>query len=125
MPPAAATSADGAASDSAQGQVTISTDTATLLDLVKEAGGDVIGLDWRVDIAAEWKRLGEVAVQGNFDPVLLFANPEVIRAEARKILEAVGSKPGFIFNLGHGILPETPVENVMALVDFVHSWPTR
>lgn len=99
------------------------TDTATLLDLVKEAGGDVIGLDWRVDIAREWKRLGDVAVQGNFDPVLLFAKPEVIRAEARKILEAVGSRPGFIFNLGHGILPETPVDHVTALVDFVHAWP--
>ncbi len=98
------------------------TDTATLLDLIKEAGGDVIGLDWRVDIAAEWKRLGQVAVQGNFDPVLLFAKPEAIFTEAREILAAVGSKPGFIFNLGHGILPETPVAHVLALVDFVHSW---
>ncbi len=98
------------------------TDTATLLPLMKEAGGDVIGLDWRVDIAETWKQLGEVAVQGNFDPVLLFSTPEVIRAEAEKILRAVGSKPGFIFNLGHGILPETPVENVLGLVDFVHQW---
>lgn len=99
------------------------TDTTSLLDQVKAAGGNVIGLDWRVDIADAWEKLGDVAVQGNFDPVLLFSKPETIFAEARKILEAVGSKPGFIFNLGHGILPETPVDHVMALVDYVHSWP--
>jgi len=98
------------------------TDTATLLPHLKEAGGDVIGLDWRVDLTKAWESLGEVAVQGNFDPVLLFSKPEVIFAEAEKILSAVGSKPGFIFNLGHGILPETPVENVLGLVDFVHQW---
>ncbi|HKY63171.1 MAG TPA: uroporphyrinogen decarboxylase [bacterium] len=99
------------------------TDTATLLELMKEAGGDVIGLDWRVDIASTWDRLGSVAVQGNFDPVLLFAKPEAIRAEAERLLAAVGSRPGYIFNLGHGILPETPVENVLTLVNFVHAWP--
>lgn len=101
------------------------TDTTSLLDQIKGAGGDVIGLDWRVDIAQAWRQLGDVAVQGNFDPVLLFSEPDVIRAEARKILEAVGSKPGFIFNLGHGILPETPVDHVMALVDFVHGWKMK
>jgi uroporphyrinogen decarboxylase len=98
------------------------TDTASLLELMKQAGGEVIGLDWRVDIAQAMQRLGDVAIQGNFDPVLLFSKPEVIRAEAEKILKTVGSKPGFIFNLGHGILPEAPVDNVMALVDFVHGW---
>jgi len=98
------------------------TGTATLLQLQKEAGGDVIGLDWRVDLASTWKGLGEVAVQGNLDPAILFSKPEVIRAEARKILDAVGEKPGFIFNLGHGILPETPVDHVLDLVDFVHGW---
>lgn len=101
------------------------TDTTSLLDQIQAAGGDVIGLDWRVDIAQARRQLGDVAVQGNFDPVLLFSKPDVIRAEARKILEAAGSKPGFIFNLGHGILPETPVDHVMALVDFVHSWPVK
>lgn len=98
------------------------TGTASLLELMKEAGGDVIGLDSRVDIAEAWQRLGEVAVQGNFDPVLLFAEPEVIESEVQKILQEVGSKPGFIFNLGHGILPETPVDHVMHLVDCVHQW---
>jgi uroporphyrinogen decarboxylase len=101
------------------------TGTATLLALQKEAGGDVIGMDWRVDMARAWKELGPVAVQGNLDPALLFSKPEVIFAEARRLLEAVGSKPGFIFNLGHGILPETPVDHVMALVDFVHEWKPR
>ncbi len=101
------------------------TDTTSLLDQISQAGGDVIGLDWRVDLAQAWRQLGDVAVQGNFDPVLLFSKPDVIRAEARKILEAAGSKPGFIFNLGHGILPETPVDHVMSLVDGVHSWPVK
>ncbi len=82
----------------------------------------MIGLDWRNQVAGTWDRLGEVGVQGNLDPVLLFAKPEVFLKQAQEILEAVGAKPGFIFNLGHGILPETPVDHVMALVDFVHAW---
>ncbi|MCE9624381.1 MAG: uroporphyrinogen decarboxylase [Deltaproteobacteria bacterium] len=98
------------------------TGTATLLSLQKAAGGDVIGLDWRQDIAKTWEGLGDVAIQGNLDPVILFSRPEVIRAEAKKILDAVGSKPGFIFNLGHGILPETPVDHVLDLVEYVHRW---
>lgn len=98
------------------------TGTATLLELQKEAGGDVIGLDWRVEIGPTWERLGNVAVQGNLDPAILFSTPEIIRAEAKKILDAVGKKPGFIFNLGHGILPETPVDHVMDLIDFIHEY---
>ncbi len=99
------------------------TGTATLLELQKKAGGEVLGLDWRVDIQATWDSLGsEVGLQGNLDPVILFSKPEIIFQEARKILETVGSRPGFIFNLGHGILPETPVDHVMALVDFVQGW---
>lgn len=100
------------------------TGTATLLELQKEAGGDVIGLDWRVDIASTWERLGDVAIQGNLDPVILFFPIDVIKRETKRILDAVGNKPGFIFNLGHGILPETPVDHVKALVDFVHEWKT-
>lgn len=98
------------------------TQTTSLLPLMKEAGGDVISLDWRVDIAQAWDQLGEVAIQGNLDPALLFSKPAVFLKEAERILSAVGSRPGFIFNLGHGILPETPVDHVMALVDFVHDW---
>jgi len=101
------------------------TGTATLLNLQKEAGGDVIGVDWRTDIKKAWDDLGDVGVMGNLDPVILFSKPEVIFKEAEKILKKVGSRPGFIFNLGHGILPETPVDHVMALVDFVHEWGTR
>lgn len=102
------------------------TGTAALLELMREAGGDCIGLDWRVDLSEGWRRVGEdVAVMGNLDPVALFATPEHIRAQARRILERAGGRPGHIFNLGHGILPETPVENVIALVDAVHEMSRR
>ncbi len=82
---------------------------------------DVIGLDWRVDLGEAWQRLGyDVAVQGNLDPVALFAEPDEIRRRARAILDQAAGRPGHIFNLGHGILPDTPVDNVLALIDAVH-----
>jgi uroporphyrinogen decarboxylase len=97
------------------------TGTAALLELMSEAGGDCIGLDWRVDLAEGWRRIGEErAVMGNLDPVVLFAGVEQVRSQARRILERAGGRPGHVFNLGHGILPETPVDNVIALVDAVH-----
>jgi len=97
------------------------TGTAALLELMSEAGGDVIGLDWRVPLDEGWKRVGhDVGVMGNLDPVTLFANQHHLRTQAGKILEQAGGRPGHIFNLGHGILPETPVENVIALVEAVH-----
>jgi uroporphyrinogen decarboxylase len=97
------------------------TGTAALLELMREAGGDVIGLDWRVPLDEGWKRLGQdIGVMGNLDPVALFANQDYLRGQARKILGEAGGRPGHIFNLGHGILPETPVENVIALVEAVH-----
>jgi len=101
------------------------TGTAALLELMKEAGGDVIGLDWRVRLDEAWARLGDVAVQGNFDSIALFTNPAIVRHRARQILEQAGGRPGHIFNLGHGILPETPVENVLALVEAVHELSQR
>lgn len=101
------------------------TGTATLLELMKEAGGDVIGLDWRVRLDEEWRKLGDVAVMGNLDPIGLFATEEHVRAQARKILDEAAARPGHIFNLGHGILPETPVENVLALVEEVHEYSRR
>ena len=101
------------------------TDTASLLELMREAGGDVIGCDWRVDLGAAWQRLGDVAVMGNLDPVTLFAGREVVREHARRVLERAGNRPGHVFNLGHGILPETPVENVIALVEAVHELSRR
>jgi len=92
--------------------------TGNLLELMREAGGDVIGLDWRVDLADAWARLNySVAVQGNLDPIALFADVPEIRARARSILDQAGGRPGHIFNLGHGILPE--------LVDIVHQMSKR
>jgi len=97
------------------------TGTASLLELLREAGGDVIGLDWRVRLDEGWQRVGhDVAVMGNLDPVVLFANQDTLRTQAKRILDQAGGRAGHIFNLGHGILPETPVENVIALVEMVH-----
>jgi uroporphyrinogen decarboxylase len=97
------------------------TGTAGMLDLLKAAGGDIIGVDWRIDLAAAWRQLGDdVAVQGNLDPVVLFAPIPEIKKQAAQILDSVKGKPGHIFNLGHGILQHTPVEHVAALIDFVH-----
>jgi uroporphyrinogen decarboxylase len=97
------------------------TGTAALLELMREAGGDVIGLDWRVRLDEGWQRVGhDVAVMGNLDPITLFAKQDVLRAHAKKIMEQANGRRGHIFNLGHGILPETPVENVIALVEMVH-----
>ncbi len=95
--------------------------TGNLLELMREAGGDVIGLDWRVNLSEAWARLGhDIAVQGNLDPIALFAEVPEIRGRARAILDQAARRPGHIFNLGHGILPETPVEHAVALVDAVH-----
>jgi uroporphyrinogen decarboxylase len=100
--------------------------TGNLLELMREAGGDVIGLDWRVNLDQAWARLDHrVAVQGNLDPIALFAGLDEIRARARAILDQAGGRPGHIFNLGHGILPETPVDHVIALVDMVHEMSAR
>jgi len=102
------------------------TGTSALLELMREAGGDVIGLDWRVRLDKSWGRLGSsTAVMGNLDPVALFSTPDVIRSHAKRILDQAGGRPGHVFNVGHGILPETPVENVIALVDMVHEMSSR
>lgn len=102
------------------------TGTSALLELMREAGGDVIGLDWRVRLDEAWQRIGQdVGVMGNLDPVALFAGKDHIRAQAKKILDQAAGRPGHIFNLGHGILPETPVDNVIALVDAVHEMSAK
>jgi len=102
------------------------TGTATLLHRMKEAGGDVISLDWRTPLDWGWNVLGpEVAVQGNLDPVALFAPREELERRVRAILQQASGRPGHIFNLGHGILPETPVENVKAVVEMVHEFSVR
>ncbi len=99
------------------------TNTGGMLDLMREAGGDVIGIDWHSDLDKARQGLGyDVAVQGNLDPVALFAPWPELQKRARYILDQVGGRPGHIFNLGHGILPGTPVDNVRRLVDFVHEY---
>jgi uroporphyrinogen decarboxylase len=90
---------------------------------MKETGADVIGLDWRIPLDAGWGLIGNRgAVQGNLDPVALFSDRAQIEARAREILQRAGGRAGHIFNLGHGILPETPVENVKALIAFVQEY---
>jgi uroporphyrinogen decarboxylase len=99
------------------------TDTSGYLEAMRETGADVISIDWRVDLSAAWQRLGEdVAVQGNLDPVALLAPWDALKQRARAILDQAGGRPGHIFNLGHGILPETPLDNVKRMVDFVHQY---
>ncbi len=102
------------------------TGTAALLPAMREAGGDVIGLDWRVDLDTAWATLGhDVAVQGNLDPAVLLSSPAVIRDRARAILARAAGRPGHIFNLGHGVFQQTPVDHVRALVDAVHELSAR
>ncbi len=98
-------------------------DTASLLPAMREAGADVLGLDWRTPLDKAWRELDySCAVQGNLDPITLFAEPELIRTRVRQILDQAGGRPGHIFNLGHGIVPGTPVENVQATVKFVREY---
>lgn len=100
--------------------------TGSLLELMKEAGGSIIGLDFRVELDAAWERLGQaVGVQGNLEPAVLFADPATIRTRAVKILKQAGGRPSHIFNLGHGVLPETPEENVSDLIKIVHEESAR
>ncbi len=97
------------------------TGTYALLEEMREAGGTVIGLDWRTPITEGWKRVGhDRGIQGNLDPISLFAPPDVSKMFAKRILDEVGGRPGHIFNLGHGILPETPVETVQELTSYIH-----
>ena len=101
--------------------ISFSTGTAGSLKQIRAAGGDVIGLDWRVNLDEGWAAVGhDVAVQGNLDPVALFASPKEIKSRAADILRRAAGRPGHIFNLGHGVLPETPVQNVITLVEAVH-----
>ena len=102
------------------------TGTAGLLELLAEAGGDVIGVDWRIGLNAAWQHIGpDRAVQGNLDPLALFAPYDELRRQVRRVLDEAGGRPGHVFNLGHGILPHTPVENVRAMIDLVHELSQR
>jgi uroporphyrinogen decarboxylase len=106
--------------------INFSTGTAGLLKHIRAGGGDVIGLDWRINLDEGWATVGhDVAVQGNLDPVALFASPKEIRNRVADILRQAGGRQGHIFNLGHGVLPETPVDHVIAMVEAVHELSAR
>ncbi len=98
-------------------------DTASLLPAMSETGADVIGLDWRVPLDAGWKAVGSrCGVQGNLDPITLFAPENVLKERVREVLTAAAGRPGHIFNLGHGIVPGTPVENVIQVVKWIKEY---
>ena len=99
--------------------------TSHLLELIRDAGGDCIGVDYRIPLDDAWQRLGDVAVQGNLDPTLLLGAPDQLLTGVDDVLRRAANRPGHIFNLGHGILPETPMEHVAAVIDHVHSRTKR
>jgi uroporphyrinogen decarboxylase len=101
------------------------TGNPSLYPLMKEAGGDVIGIDWRVDLAQQWNVLGDVGLMGNLDPGSLLAPRAVLQARAQDVLDKAAGRPGHVFNLGHGIFPSAPVDQVKALVDYVHEASAR
>jgi uroporphyrinogen decarboxylase len=102
------------------------TDSTSLLPSMKETGAEVIGIDWRIPLEDGWRSMGfRGAVQGNLDPVVLFAEWNEIRPRAEKVLKGANGRAGHIFNLGHGILPETPVGNVKALAAFVKEYSAK
>jgi uroporphyrinogen decarboxylase len=97
-----------------------------LLPLLRQTGGSIIGLDWRVSLAEAWKTIGyDVGVQGNLDPVSLMADLPTLKSRAKAVLDEAAGRPGHIFNLGHGVFPEVPPENVKALVNMVHELSAR
>lgn len=101
------------------------TQTSGFLELFAQAGSDVVSVDWRIPLSEAWKRIGyKKAIQGNLDPALLAAAPgKVVKEETRRILNEAAGRPGHIFNLGHGILPETPLENVEEVLKALHGYP--
>lgn len=98
------------------------TGTAGLLREMAEAGGDVIGVDWRVGLAEAWAQIGDRAIQGNLDPSALLGPSGVVRSQAAAVLAQAAGRAGHIFNLGHGVLPDTPQDHLRGLVEFVHSY---
>ena len=99
------------------------TDTAGLLEAIASAGPDIVSLDWRVPLDRGWDRVGlDRGIQGNMDPAVLLGPAELVRERARDVLRRAGGRPGHIFNLGHGVMPSTPLENLQLLVETVHQW---
>lgn len=102
------------------------TGNPALLPLLKESGGDVIGLDWRVELAEGWQTVGyDVGVQGNLDPLSVLADLPTLKARTKHVLDQAAGRPGHIFNLGHGVMPEVPPDHVKALVRMVHEMSAR
>ena len=102
--------------------VHFATGAGGLNKIIKDGGADVVGLDWRIPLDEAWESLGDVAVQGNLDPAVLLAPPAVVQDQTRDVLERAGGRPGHIFNLGHGFLPQTPLDNVFHMIDCVREW---
>ena len=98
------------------------TGAGSLNKTIRDAGADVVGLDWRIPLDEAWESLGDVAVQGNLDPAVLLAPPNVVRERIGDVLKRAGGRPGHIFNLGHGFLPQTPLDNIFHIMDFVREW---
>ena len=99
---------------------------AHLLESFHQIGATAYGVDWRLPLGEAWRRLGERhAIQGNLDPSVLLCGPATVRAATIRLLEGTGGRPGHVFNLGHGVLPDTPLASVEAMVDAVTSWHTR
>lgn len=103
-----------------------STGTSGILEVVARSGADVVGVDWRIDLGEAWRRLGPgVGIQGNLDPVALLGDWPELQKRTAAVLESAGDRPGHIFNLGHGVLRDTPTDNVRRLVDFVHQYSSE
>jgi uroporphyrinogen decarboxylase len=98
------------------------TQTTSLLEALASTKPTAVGVDWRVDLLDAWERIGDAALMGNLDPAVLFAPRDEVVRRTQALLERAASRPGWVFNLGHGILPQTPVDNVLALVETVRSW---
>jgi uroporphyrinogen-III decarboxylase len=106
--------------------INFGTGNPELLPLLAEAGGSVIGVDWRIPLDQAWERIGhQRAVQGNMDPMVLLADRTLIRKRVQEVLDQANGRPGHIFNLGHGVVQQTPVENAIAVVDYVHELSQR
>lgn len=100
--------------------------TSGMLDLVAEAGSDVVGVDWRIPLGRAWETIGhDRAIQGNLDPIRLFDTGDSLRASVQEVIDEAGGRPGHIFNLGHGIIPGTPEDTVSEVVDLVHELSAR
>lgn len=117
-----AAEAGGAADVARSPIIHFGTETSMLLELMAEAGGDVIGIDWRIPLDAAWERVPDRAIQGNLDPCALFAPPDELEAQVRAVLQRARGRPGHIFNLGHGVFQQTDPDRLRAVVDLVHDW---